>query len=473
MVVRNDIDSTSAILRVSISKENLEPRIKNDFKAFRQKAQIKGFRTGQAPPEFVKKIYGSSILSNALQDMFNDELIGYLRDNKINVLGQPLPTEEQQSYSMKFDKLDDEYSVNYEIGFVPDFDLKGMSKSDTYERLTVSDLDDLAESDIEAARKRMGSRTNPEDGIQAGDMVRIAAEELDGDTPKEDGWKTEISILVDRIASEELKTQVLFLKKGDSLRFNARDLEATEKEDFYRRYILSIPVGDKREVGDTFQGTITEVSRVEAAEFSEDFFKNYIGKEDITSKEGALEEVKKGILQFYDGRSDALLMRSFQERLMEVNDFPLPEKFLTRWLKLTNEGRISEAQVERELPFFILNLRWTLIRDKIKESFEIFATDEDLLDHFADRIASYFQGQVDRAFCLQMAERFMKDKKELKKAEEDIEWEKLTQVIKQEVSITDKAVPSAEFHAIIEQVSQQAKSDRESDSALRESVEIG
>jgi trigger factor len=471
MVVRNDINSTSAILSIAVSKENLVPRVQNEFKQYRQKAQIKGFRVGQAPPEFIKKIYGASIVGNVLQEVFHDELVSYLRDNKIDILGQPLPVENQEKYSLKIDKLDDEYKVDYEIGFVPDFEVKGIGKSDSYERLTVSDLDALAEKDLEYARKRMGQRTNPETDIQANDMIKIAAKELDADIVMEAGYETDISILVDRIANEELKTQILFLKKGDTLRFNARDLENTEKEEFYRRYILNIPVGDQRVVGDHFEGVIQEVSRVEDAELGEEFYSKYFGNENVNSKESAIEEVKKGVLQFYDGRSDALLMRSFQEKLMEINSFELPESFLLRWVKLNNQQRLTNQQIENDFPSFVKNLRWTIIRDKIKAQLDVFVTDEDLTNHFADRIASYFQGQVDRAFCIQMSQRFMKDKKEVQKAEEDIEWVKLTQAIKAEVTIVDKAIPSEEFHKIIDEITKLAKTEQAESAALIENME--
>ncbi len=460
MVVRNDIDNTSTVLSVTITREVLKPRLDSELKKFRQKAPIKGFRPGQAPVEFIKKVYGPSIFSDSLNELLTDELYEYLKESKIQVLGQPLPLDDQEKFAFKISNPDPEYTVKYEIGFVPDFELKGVSKESTYERLTISDLTDLAEKDLEYARKRMGQRSEPEDNILENDIIKIESTELDGDEPKAGGWETTITILVSSIKDEQFKTQILFLKKGDSIRFNARSLEDHPKDEMYRKYILNLPEDDGREVGDMFVGVIESVNRVQDAELNEDFYTGYFGK-NMDSREEAIEETGKGIQKFYDSRADALLMRSFQERLMAENRFELPETFIKRWLKLTNKDTISDSQLELELPFFLENLRWTLIRDRIKAVLNVEATQEDILNHFADRIMGYFQGQVDRKFALEFAETMMKKEDDVKKATDDIEWEKLTHAIRNEVTIVDKAIPSEEFHKIVEEVSAKAKGEQE------------
>lgn len=462
-VQRKDIDNSSAVLTVTVTRDELKPKLDAELKKFRGRAPIKGFRAGQAPMEFVKKLYGSAIFSDTLNDLFSRELYEYLRESKLDVLGQPLPTENQRSFSFKISDPEPEYTVDYEVGFVPSFEIKGLDKNTTFERLTVSNLDELAEDDLQYARKRMGKRTNPETEIQENDIVRIAARELESETGnvKENGWETTMTVLLKSVADEDLKSQLLASKKGDTLRFNARTIENHEKEDMYRKYILNLEETDNREVSDWFEGSIEEVSRVEDADLDEDFFKGYFGEGRVANKDEAVEELKKGIRQFYDVRSNALLMRSFQERLLAENPLELPEKFLKRWLRATNEGNLTDEQIENEFAAFADNLRWTLLRDKIKETAGVEVTDEEVYEDFARRVRNYFQMELPENILVSSVERLMKNEKDVENTRRDLETDKIFEAIRAQVNVTDKAVPSEEFHKILDEVTKKAKSEQE------------
>ncbi|MCC7244274.1 MAG: hypothetical protein IT269_01225 [Saprospiraceae bacterium] len=469
MVARQDIDSCSCHITVTINRDELKPKLDAELKRFRQRMPIKGFRQGQAPMDFVKKLYGSSIFSETLNEMLSERLYDYLQNEKIQVLGQPLPVDEQEAFSFKISNPDPEYRVKYEVGFVPEFDISGLDKASSYERLTISNLDELAEEDLNYARKRMGKRANPENDIQDNDIVRIAARELDGDAIKEGGWETSMSTLVKNIVDEQLKAQILTLKKGDTLRFNARHLENQEKESFFRKYILNVPDNDQRPIGDMFEGVIEEVNRVTDADMDDEFFNNYFGG-GVSSKDEAIDKLKDGIRQYYGEQSDALLMREFQERLLAANRFELPAAFIGRWLTLTNRDKLTPEQVQIALPAFLENLRWSILRDALKQKLGVEITEADLMEHYSKQIRSYFGGQVDDMFIATMAERMVKDKKENEKVESEIEWDKLAQAIKQEVTVVDKPIPSKEFQAIIEEISQKAKAERAESESLTESL---
>lgn len=460
-VVRQDLDNTSAILKVTITREDLKPKLDAELKKFRQRVPLKGFRPGQAPVEHVKKIYGASIFADALNDMVSEELYGYLRESNLDILGQPLPVDSQEKFSFKISNPDPEYVISYEIGFVPDYDLKGLDKSFVFERLEVSNLDELAQEDLDYARRRMGKTSEVDDTIQENDMIKIAARELDGDSVKEGGLETTMNFLVKSIANEDVKTQLLGMKAGDTLRFNARSLEGYEKEDMYRKYILNLDPSDKREVGDMFEGTIESVSRLQEAEMDEEFFKNYFNNDTITTPEAALEELKKGIRRFYDTRADAVLMRKLQDHLMDLNKVDLPEKFLKRWLAATNKGELSEAQIEDEFPAFAENLRWTIIRDDIKKRYSIEVTDEDIREAFTQKLRSYFSFEMPAHLLDSTINRMMENKKDVEETQRDIELEKLFTAIRNQVSITEKPVSSAELHEIVDSLNAAAKKEQQ------------
>ncbi len=452
MVVRQDIDNTSAIVTVTLTRDEYKPKLDAELKRYRQKAPIKGFRPGQAPMDHIKRMFGNSIFGEMMQDTFAEQLVAHLREARLDVLGQPLPLEDQPRLSFNVNQLQDEYAVQYEVGFVPKFDLQGLDKSEAYERMIVSDLDALAEVDLQQSRKRSNQRTNPENDIQDNDMVRIASRELDGNQPKEGGLETTITVLMSNVADEQLKTQLLFLKKGDNLRFNPRSIENHEKEEMYRKYILSLDADDPREVGDSFEGTIEEVSRVEEAELNEAFFLENFGSD---NREGALENLKMGITQYYEARSNALLMRRFQERLMELNPIELPEKFLKRWLRITNEsGTLTDESIDAEFPAFAENLRWTVIRDDIKAEFGIEVNERELRATFMGRIRSYFQsgGMADMPDNVfeSAVDRMMQNKEDVERTRRDVEMDKIFEAILSMVTVNDIPTPSESIHSALD-----------------------
>lgn len=463
-VARQDLDQTHCILTVSIFRDDIKPRLTSELKRFRQRATIKGFRQGQVPMEYIKKMYGTSIFADLINEMVSNELFTYLRENKMDVLGQPLPTEDQKRYSFKVDAPEEEYTVSYEVGYVPAFEIKGLDSSETYERLTVSDLDALAETDLDYARNRMGKRSNPEDDIQENDILRVAAKEDGGD------WETTVTILVKDLKDEALKTELLGKKKGDSVRFNIRSIDKVEDEKMLRKYILNLPDGDDRPVGDWFEGVIEEVSRVGKADLDQEFFDGYFGG-NVTNADEAREELKKGIRQFYDVRSNALLMREFQRRLMELNQMPLPETFLKKWLAVTNEGRLNMEDIENQFAAFGDNLRWTFIKDKIKEDYGVEVTDQDVKDEYAKRVRNYFKADLPEHIITSSVARLMSNQKDVDNTRRDLETDKIFECIRSFVTITDRAVPSEEFHKILDAVTAKAEAEQQEDAGLVSALE--
>ncbi|MBK8555516.1 MAG: hypothetical protein IPL65_06980 [Lewinellaceae bacterium] len=316
-VVRKDIDNNSAKITVTILREEIQPKVDAELKRFRQRAGIKGFRQGQVPMAYVKKMFGSSLLVDTFNDMMSQEIYNYLKESQLDVLGQPLPAEDQHQYSFKIDSLEPEYAVVYDVGFVNPFEVQGLDKAQKFERYTIADIDDLAGEDLDYARNRMGKRSNPENDIQDNDIVRIKAKEVDGD------YETTITVYVKNVTDEAFRSELLGKKKGDSIRFNARTVEEQQEEHMYRKYILSLADNDERQVNDWFEGEIEEVSRVEKADLDEEFYKSYFGGK-VNSETEAIDEIKKGIQNFYEVRANALLMRDFQDRLMELNKIELP-----------------------------------------------------------------------------------------------------------------------------------------------------
>lgn len=468
-VQRQDTSNTTALITVTVTKAELQPKINAELKRVRNKAAIKGFRQGHAPADLIKRLHGTAIVSEVLGEMLHTDLYDFLRDSKLDVLGQPIPSENQQRYSFRIDSLEDEYAVEYEVGFVPPFDLKGLSKDNTYERLTVADLDDLARQDLDYSRRRMGVRSNPEDNIRDNDIVKIAVRELDGDQPKADGWETTVSLLPETLQDENLKQEILTKKKGDTLRFNMRALQLDKSEATYRKHVLNMPSESDMEVGDWFEGPIEEVNRLEPAEMNEEFFQSHFG-DGVSTEAEALEQVKAGIVSYYAVRANALLMRRFQERLLEQNPLDLPDAFLKRWLAFSNES-LQPEQIEREYGAFAANLRWSLLRDRIKEMFGIEVMEADLRAHYADKIRNYFQAELPDNVIESTINRFLENKEDVEDTARQLESDKIFEAIVGQITVQERAIPSEEFHKIMDEVVRKSEQEQAADATLRETIE--
>jgi trigger factor len=453
-VVRKDLDNTSAVLTVTVTRDELKPKFDAELKKFRQRAAIKGFRQGQAPMDFVKRMYGSAIFGDIVNDLISNDLYNYIRDENLNTLGQPLPVENQTMFSYKA-AFDEQYSIDFEVGIVPAFEVKGIGTDQSFERLVIDNLDALAADDLEYARKRMGGRSNPEDDIQDNDMVKIKSNELENGVVKEGGLETTVTLLVKDVKDEALKAELLSKKLHDTLRYRPRSIEDSQDEAKYRKYILGLEADNHQEIGEEFEGVIVEVSRVSVAELNQEFFEGYFGP-GVTTEEEALEQLKKGIAQFYETRADAILYREFQDHLVKNNPIELPERFLKRWLMVSNEGKLSQADIDAEFDAFAGNLRWTLIKDQIKDTSGIEVTEEDVRNEYRNKVRAYFQVELPDHLLESSVDRVMAEAKDLEDTKSNIEADKIYKQILSQVTIVEKPINSEAFHAILELLSKNA-----------------
>jgi trigger factor len=448
-ISRQDLDSTSAVIAVSVSREELQPVIERALKKFKNRAALKGFRQGHAPMPMIKRMFGGSILVDELNDMVSQELQDYLQQSGLDVLGQPIMAADQPEQQYNIDQLDPVYTVRFDIGFVPPFEVKGLDATDQYDVYAISDIDTLAEKELETMHREDRTQEETEGPIEPGDLVRITATELADNTPKEGGWVTDMFFDIDSIINDQLKQSIVGLKKGDVFQFNPRDLDevGTKSEDLFRKYLLKLDDGDTREVSDWFEGVVDSVVKVTLPQMDESFFKRVFG-ETTTDKAGALAVLKEGIRSFYQERIHLLLARDMQLQLLESNDVQLPETFLKRWMQQKAKTSEEALQIEEEMPKFIQGLKWTLISDKIKATHQIAVEEADLLKKYAARIRSYFQGRIDEETLAGLAGRFMREDKNRDEVVREVETDKIFAQIRQMVTLIEKPITSEAFHAM-------------------------
>ena len=442
-VVRTDIDALNAVLTVSLTKDEYLTKVNKDINRYSQKMQRPGFRPGKTPKSLVKKMYGDAFVVETIQEMMSQKLSDYLQENKPDIFGQPIMSETQSDTG--FDpKNPQDISFSFDIGLLPDFEVKGLDGV-SYERYLVNVGEDKIDAEIENMRKRNGEESEIDTNIQDGDMITLHIKEQGGTLEKED------LLLSVNWLTDEMKEVFTTQKKGDSLTVNIFQLEKETTPQYVRKYFLGLEDTDEREINENFDVKIKFVKRQVPAELNQEFFDKNFGPGVVTSEADMRDTIRKGLSVNFTGQADALMLRDIQDGLIAANTLELPSAFLKRWLRTQNEKN-TEDTVEQGFEGFAQNLRWTLIRSKIAKSSNVTIEDEDLKAFYRARIRGYLGGQLGAGtddLVESLVERAFADEKQMSELYEEVLTEKTFEAMKARVMIVEKPIGEEEFNSIM------------------------
>ncbi len=462
-VVREDIDALNAVLTVTIEKEDYEPNFKKELNKLKDKAAIKGFRKGNTPVSFLKKMYGKGLLGQLVTDLLHKELSEVVKDQETSFMGQPIPTEGQAPTNFDYDNLST-YTFQFDLGVAPDFEVKGLDMGTVYNYYKVKVGDDKVNERMEAARKHYGERIETTGPIEEDDMVNFSAVELDGDAPKADGWMTAFPILVNRIANGPLMDELKGKQKGDKIRFNIYEIEKGTSREFVKKYLLNFTQADideGTETGEMYEGTIESVTRQAPAELTQEFYDKVFGPGEVTDLEAANALIAKSLGGGQQGQADSLLFRELRTRLIDLNRdaMPLPNDFIKRWLKISHEQKADKLLSDYDN--FADNMRWTLITNKLTKQYGIEVTEEEVHQMAYNKVAGYFGGYNDPKVLEPVVKRMMEDPESMNGLASDVLSDKLFYKMKEnigllEISLSEEDI-KAKFDAVMKEEEDRAK----------------
>ncbi len=448
-IERTDKDQLQASLTITLDKSDYEPRLKEQLAKYQQQSHMKGFRKGKTPIGMLRKMYGKSLMADVINELIQRELFTYLREQELDILGQPIPAEDQDGIS--FDDTNKPFVFTFDIGLQPAFDVAGADEDATYEKYDVEIPDAVIDEELDQLRRQHGEREFSESAIREDDLLKLKAIELEGDTPKEDGVEAEFSVLVSNL-SDQARQVFLGLKVGDSTHYNVFELEDNTTEAYVRRHFLNLEKEDVRTVNPTFHFTVQEASHIVEAEMNQSFFDKVFGEGAVESEEEFRDKMEENISKYYERQSEGLLFRDLQQGLMDHNTPDLPDAFLKRWLLTSNEEASAE-DIEKEYDAFAENLRWTLVRNRLADRFEVKITEEEVKGAFASRVANYMQGAAGLSpdILNSLVERLMQDENQVRQVEEEILNEKVLEEVAGAVTIVDKPIDVEAFKKVLEE----------------------
>jgi trigger factor len=442
-ITKKDIDNLTAEIEINVEPADYEGRVNEAIKKVQRQASMPGFRPGKVPMGLIKKQYGTSILVEEMNKFLNDTIYNYINDNKIEILGNPLP-KEQQPVDWQNQK---DFTFVYELGLAPKFDVKvDSSQAFTYKSIKVDD--ELVEKYIKDVKRNYGKPLNPEVAGEK-DVLFVDIVELDAENNIVPGgvFKS-TSIGIDRLKNEGAKSKLMGAKKEDKIIINASELYETALD-------KSISLGIDKEAAENFnanlQLTVKNIARLEDAELNQELFDKIYGEGKITSEEEFRAKVKEELGMMFNQDSDRDLMKEIEKTLVSKLNIQLPDEFLKRWLMAVNEKPLSKEQLEKEYPDYANAMKWKLIENKIIKDNDIKVSAEEATEEAKAFIRAEYAryGQTPQEEDVtRIAQGLLTKEKEAQKIFENIYSKKVIDLIKTNCKLESKEVSYNEFFGI-------------------------
>jgi trigger factor len=451
-ITQEKISDLKSLVRISLKKEDYEPKVTDALKKLAKKADIKGFRKGMVPTGVVKKMYGNSVLAEEINKDLNDQMWKYLQDNKIDILGQPIPAADQAMLDIDINSMAD-VDFAYEIGLAPEIDLSYIEKAPAFTKYKITIEDKMVDEEIDRIRKRFAAYEYP-DNVEANDILSLTIEEMNDDgSLKEGGVSTVSSVMMDLIKKEYQK-DFLALTKGGSIEQNVWDIIDRDKEGIAKNILNLTDLTKIDEVGNNFKLTLNNITRSKPAEVNEEFFKKVYGETGPRTEEEMRTNIKTELDAYFDGQTDGYLINDLYKAVIENVQFPLPDDFMKRWIKVANEKDVTDEEIDRDYPKFSKQLRWDLITRKLIRENNIENTPEEVKERVRQNTIQQLYGYGLRDLAGDWVEQFiskqMNDKEALKQTGEQLLTDKVMYHIKSKVQTKDTPIGFDEFKALNE-----------------------
>ena len=437
-ITQERIDDLNALLKVQISAADYQDKVEAVIKNYRKTANIPGFRKGKVPVGQIKKMYGKAILVEEVNKLIQEAIYNYITENKIEVLGNPLPT----TTDLDWDNSTD-FNFEFEMGLSPAFEVNmdKKSKFDYYKIEADKKMVDHYTSDM---TKRYGSMTNPEKSEKA-DLIMGEFTQLDSEgNVLEDGINHSASVALDIVSDKKAQKVLTGVTKDEEV-----VVKITNKFSSDVAHMLNISKEDAKSLNSNFRFKIKSISRMTPAEMNQDLFDKVFGKDEVKNEKEFKAKIKEEVEKSFVGESDNKLKNDVILHLIDKVNLELPDTFLKKWLVQTNENGLTAEQVEAEYEQYSKSLKWQLIENKIIKDNDLEVKNEDVVAHTRELIvqnfAQYGQPAPEDKKLDEIAAQVLTNEEERKKVYNQLYDAKTLMLYKEKFKLTEKTVTYDEF----------------------------
>ncbi|MDD3194765.1 MAG: trigger factor [Paludibacter sp.] len=447
-IVRKDHDSVNATLTISIEKADYSEKVEKTLRDYRKKANIPGFRPGMVPMGLLKKMYGKSILAEEINKMLSDELYKYIQENNVNILGEPLPNEDEQK-EIDFNTQED-FEFSFDLGLAPAFEVE-LNKKDKVKFYQIAASDEMVNNQVKSYTGRYGKYVQ-EETVEEKDMVKGLIVELADGKVKEDGIQASDAVLTPAYMKDEAsKNSFVGAKAGDQITFNPKKAFENEAE---IASLLKLKKEDVAGLESDFLFTIESITRYHEAEVNQELFDKVYGDGVVTSEEDFIAKIKATIEEQLSQDSNYKFGIDAREALVKkYNDLVFPDAFLKRWLLATNKD-LTADKVEEDYSKMIDDLKWQLIKDKIAKANEIKVENEDVQAYgrqiARSQFAQYGMTGLEDSILDNYVKDMFKNEEQLRNIIDRVAENKVVEIIKNTVKLDTKEVSIEDFNKMFE-----------------------
>jgi trigger factor len=385
-ITKEKVDDLNAIIKVQLNQADYQKKVDDVLKNHRKNANIPGFRKGHVPMGMIKKQVGTNVLVDEINKILSESLQKFLSEEKLDVLGSPLPKlGEAENIDWENQK---DFEFKYDVGLAPQFDVEVGTKY-KFEKYKIKVADKDVNKYVDDVSRRYGKMTNPEVAADE-DMLFGKFEELDGKgNVVEEGITHSSVLIIKAVTDKKLQKSLIGAKTADVFDLDPKKVSEHETD---QAAALGIDVNRLKSVISKFRFTVEKVNHIIPADVNQELFDKVFGPGTIKSEEEfrakISEELSKGLVV----DSDRKLKADIQTKLLDKLKLSLPDEFLKRWIVASNEKPISQEQVESEYEDYAKGLKWQLIENKIIKNNDVQVSSEEVVEHTKGLLSQQMAG---------------------------------------------------------------------------------
>ena len=445
-------DKVSGVLTLTIEKEDYQGDVEKTLKDYRKKANIPGFRVGQAPMGLIKRQFGASVKADTINKIISEKLNGYITDNKLNMLGEPMANEKQVPQDLE---TDGPFTFIFDIAVAPEFNIE-LNGDDTIDYYDIDVDDKLVSQQVEMFQSRAGHYDKVEEYDAAqNDMLKGDLRELDADgNAKEDGIVVEAAVLMpEYIKVDDQRKLFDGAKLGSVITFNPK--KAYPENNAEVKSLLKIDDAKAEELTSDFTFLVTEISRYIKAEVNQELFDQIYGKDTVKDEADFRQKIQDGIKAQLVNDTDykfLLDVRAYAEN--KVGELTFPDALLKR-IMLNNNKDKGEDFVNEHYDASVKELKWSLIKNQLVKAagFKIEDADIKSVAKEAARVqfAQYGMTNVPEEYLEKYANDMLKNEKYIDNLVERAIDVKLVDSLKKIVKLNKKTVSLEDFNKMMQE----------------------
>ena len=433
-IEQKDLDNLSAQISIKIDENDYAEKVEKKLKDYRKNLEMPGFRKGKVPMNLIKQKYERGLIAEEVNNQMQDAINKYLVDNKISILGYPIPSEKQQDIDWATAK---EFEFNYDIGIAPEVDID-LSKLEGVTDYKITADKKMIDEEVAKIQQQYGSFSDL-------DEVKKDSFVLGTFTNEAEGINSQTTVNMADLTASAQKA-LMGKKKGDVIELQSSDLY---KDPHTMMHALNIDHDKVHGLDVPLQFEVNGVFELKPAEINKELLDKVFGEGKIEDEEGLRKFIKDDIEKQLEQVSDNQLLNDVTDKLLETVKVELPADFLKRWIEIDSEGKITGEKADEEYNKAEKGLKYQLIEEAVAKKYGIKVTYDELLALVKDllkmQMLQYGQQLPDEAQVEEIAHNVLKNEEEVKRLSDQIVKKKLVKLYKEQVSVQKKRIGYNKF----------------------------